>query len=609
MEPPYEFPMKRSWIPPALLIAVLCLLTAFLGLQYNWLVRAGDAERERMQRRAESDLRSFAEEFNREIQAAFFNFQVDHSVFEERNFFEFNERYDHWRSSTAFPSLIRGINYFPKDPNDTLMQYSPEQRTFIEAAPDAEIAEIRSAINSNPSEPLLEKNLALAVPIHNVSKEFPTTSARTPGTVVPSAIKMPPAAGYVVVRLDRQIMIGSMLPALRDKFFAGGEYSLSVADRSSTAVFGSIPEKPDAAAQLFDLRPNTLVFYSNRGLFPTPDGQRKAEMILDHRVESRTITRSAEAPPAEGEAKFTIQLQENQNGRPRNRILTRTASGDELWTLTATHSAGSIDQFVNTQRQQSMAIGIGLYLLLLASIGAIMISAVRSRRFAQRQVDFVSSVSHEFRTPLAVIYSAGENLADGVTKDEGQIARYGELIKAEGKKLGGMVEQILEFAGARSGNSQYSFADADVSSIINDAIEECRPALEVGEFEIETDLAETLPPINADRAALSRALQNLIGNTLKYANGHRWVRIAASNGNGQVRITVEDRGIGIPRSELKKVFEPFYRSRSVVDAQIHGNGLGLSLVKDIVNAHGGTITAESEPGKGSKFTIELPSRT
>jgi two-component system phosphate regulon sensor histidine kinase PhoR len=94
---------------------------------------------------------------------------------------------------------------------------------------------------------------------------------------------------------------------------------------------------------------------------------------------------------------------------------------------------------------------------------------------------------------------------------------------------------------------------------------------------------------------------------LKYSNGHRWVRIAASNGNGHVRITVEDRGIGIPRSELEKVFEPFYRSRSVVDAQIHGNGLGLSLVKDIVDAHGGTITADSEPGKGSRFTIELPS--
>jgi Signal transduction histidine kinase len=115
-----------------------------------------------------------------------------------------------------------------------------------------------------------------------------------------------------------------------------------------------------------------------------------------------------------------------------------------------------------------------------------------------------------------------------------------------------------------------------------------------------------LPQINADTEALSSAIQNLLQNSVKYSGDRRSIRVAATNGNGKVKISVEDNGIGIAGLELREIFEPFYRSKEVVDAQIHGNGLGLALVKEIAEAHGGTVRAESELGKGSKFTIELP---
>jgi signal transduction histidine kinase len=123
---------------------------------------------------------------------------------------------------------------------------------------------------------------------------------------------------------------------------------------------------------------------------------------------------------------------------------------------------------------------------------------------------------------------------------------------------------------------------------------------------LERYLSDRLPSINADAEALSSAIQNLIQNAVKYCNGERRINVATFLQNGNVAIEVADHGIGVSTAELKKIFEPFYRAKDVVDAQIHGNGLGLSLIKEIVEAHGGSIMAESEKGKGSKFTINLP---
>ena len=306
---------------------------------------------------------------------------------------------------------------------------------------------------------------------------------------------------------------------------------------------------------------------------------------------------------------FQLELKKSEDGqsRPRTAVMaTKGASGSEPWTVNVQHVAGSIDSFVTGERKKSFMVGLGIYLLLVGGILTILLSALKSRRFAQRQIDFVSSVSHEFRTPLAVIYSAGENLADGVAKEDSQVSRYGELIKGEGKKLSAMVEQILEFAGANSGKRKFNLVAADVGEIVREAVEECRPLIESGGFTLETDVQENLPQICVDRNELSRAVQNLIANSVKYSNGDRWIRISAHNGGGSVKIAVEDRGMGIGGDDLKLVFEPFYRTREVVDAQISGNGLGLNLVKKIAEAHGGRVTVESRPGSGSKFTIDIP---
>jgi signal transduction histidine kinase len=123
---------------------------------------------------------------------------------------------------------------------------------------------------------------------------------------------------------------------------------------------------------------------------------------------------------------------------------------------------------------------------------------------------------------------------------------------------------------------------------------------------VEIDVPEALPPVLGDDAALRRVFQNLVGNAIKYGASGGWIGLRAQASGREVRISVSDRGIGIPAAEHARIFEPFYRAPDVTSAQIHGAGLGLSLVKRIVEAHGGRIAVRSEPGQGSEFVVYLP---
>lgn len=173
-----------------------------------------------------------------------------------------------------------------------------------------------------------------------------------------------------------------------------------------------------------------------------------------------------------------------------------------------------------------------------------------------------------------------------------------------------MIEQALEFASAQSGRQHFELSPTSVGEVLDKVLTDSQPLLAEGGFVVEQEIAPALPTVLGDSQALARAVQNLLANAMKYGGESRWIGLraeAVTHGKrAEVRITVSDKGNGIAPADLPHIFEPFYRGSEVRAAQIHGNGLGLSLVKNIVAAHGGHVSVESRVGAGSSFTITLP---
>ena len=603
----YPF-MNRSWFPITLVILLLSLLALLATLQYRWLGQISDGERTRLQNRLQTDTRRFTEDFNREIQNAYFNFQLSSEVWQNKNWDEFNQRLDFWRGKTAYPNLIKDF-YFVESGGENLLRYDNQNKTFQAADWTANLINLKPKITAEKKfQPIAEEIPALLMPVHDeedkIRRVINLRMAKLEQEDV-SSVMMPKRYGVLIMELDPDAVVNQLLSDLSRKYFSGSDgadYKLAIVNGADKTVFQTEnTTAPDSSAKLFNLAPDNFISFNNRDLLSTIHGEKKSVVFSRiERIARQSVTNdkpnSVEVQLSKGDEKPRIRIFDGEN----------LQQIEGVWTLNVQHTAGSLEQFISNTRRKNLAVSFGIMSLLAISVVLIFLSAQRAKRFAQKQVDFVSAVSHEFRTPLAVIYSAGENLTDGVVSSEMQVAKYGHLIKREGKKLTTMVEQILEFAGARSGNRKYDLRETDIQEVVENALAECEPLIKEKGFTVEKEIAENLPRIAADEKALSQTIQNLIVNAVKYSNESAWLKISVKNGDGKIRITVEDKGIGIAAKDLKHIFEPFYRSKTVVDEQIHGNGLGLSLVRQTVEAHGGRVEVKSETGKGSRFTIEIP---
>jgi signal transduction histidine kinase len=282
------------------------------------------------------------------------------------------------------------------------------------------------------------------------------------------------------------------------------------------------------------------------------------------------------------------------------------------WRMFVRHRAGSIEAVVAQSRLRNLSVTGGVLLLILATGAALIRYTRRAQTLADLQMDFVAGVSHELRTPLTVINTAAYNLQGKLANNPAQVERYGALIQRESGRLGELLEQVLQFAS--SGRAIREREPLSVEAVIDEALESSRAVIEDTHCVVEKMVDPGLPEVLGDARALRQVMENLIGNAAKYGahgspSGNTWIGIFASMTAGNsaaVEIRVTDRGPGIPADEQAHIFDPFFRGARAVQDQIHGTGLGLSLVKKIVEAHGGSIRVKSEPMKGAEFIVRLP---
>ena len=294
------------------------------------------------------------------------------------------------------------------------------------------------------------------------------------------------------------------------------------------------------------------------------------------------------------------------NGQGRGLV-----SDQGRWMVYVRHRAGSLEAVVAMARLRSMAVTAGVLAMLAATLGALILYTRRAQRLAELQMEFVAGVSHELRTPLTVIHTAAYNLRGNLAANPAQVERYGALIQRESGRLKELVEQVLRFAGANAGVVLQERAPVAVEALIEESVGAAKAALESAGCVVEKHIAPDLPQVLGDRTALRHALSNLLGNAAKHGTGSsRWIGLSASLAADAappaIEIRVADRGAGIPAEEQKRIFDPFFRGAQALRNQVHGTGLGLALVKRIVEAHGGSIKLRSEPMKGAEFIVRLP---
>ena len=270
--------------------------------------------------------------------------------------------------------------------------------------------------------------------------------------------------------------------------------------------------------------------------------------------------------------------------------------------LRGTTIAALSRQFENT----SFVIIGAISLFLLLGTWQMYRNVSRQIALARLKSDFVANVSHELRTPLSLIRLYAETLEMGRLTHPDKPQQYYRIIREESERLTALINNILDFSRIEAGHKEYDFRETDLARLVRETLDAYRYQIEQNGFTFQEQIEDMLPPVRVDREAIARSLLNLVNNAVKYSPREKFLSVKLFRSGDEIKLQVADHGMGIPISEQSKIFEKFYRVGDPLVHNTKGSGLGLSLVRHIVQAHGGQVALESTPGKGSIFTIVLP---
>jgi signal transduction histidine kinase len=619
---------RRFPIGVLLPVGLLALLVSLAALQYRWLGQVSAAERDELSRSLEHRAREFADDFDREIGRAYLAFQLGDEPVDPAQPATVQKRLASWLAVARFPEIVRAVYLSRADESGrlTLARFEANGPSLEPVDWPAHLEPLRARLTPQVSRTqtnagagavarqimtfttsaLVRDVPALVVPIVNHTQPAGTMGAMRLAERRPVDVMLSLAMGHdaLIVELDRDHLARVVLPALIERYFGedAGRYRIAIVDGAGQTLQSR--GLPDGASFEESQADVTARFFALRLDLARP-GDTSGSSVLAWRTETEAVQLGpGRAPAGPGGVSIVVGRAAGGSAEFNARIVTGG------WHLLAQHAAGSLDAAVAHARTRNLWLSFGILSVLTAAVGLLVLNARRSERLAGQQMDFVATVSHELRTPLAVIRSAAQNLQAGVVHDSEQARRYGTLIETEGRRLTDMVEQVLEYAGLSGNRVLRRAAPVDPGMVVREAMAASEALCREQGVALEVQVAADLPLVEADEDAVRRALDNLVANALKYAADGRWIGVTATRtgrpGAPEVQIAVSDRGRGIDADELQHIFEPFYRGRYAIERQIHGNGLGLSLVRRIAEAHGGRVTAASAPGQGTTFTLLLP---
>lgn len=264
------------------------------------------------------------------------------------------------------------------------------------------------------------------------------------------------------------------------------------------------------------------------------------------------------------------------------------------------------EQIAQTRTRINVMSLIAMNIALIGGILMVLRSVYREMQLSKMKSDFVSNVSHELRTPLSLIRMFAETLELKRVPSEEKKMQYYRIISNESNRLTRMINNILDFSRIEAGRKEFHLQKTNLTDIVHDILNSYRFHLNQKGFELQEEIDENLPSILADPEAVSQAFINILENAVKYSTEIKSIIVRLNPVNDQVVLQVEDKGIGIEKTYQQKIFDKFYR---VGDSLVHntkGSGLGLTLVKFIMDYHHGNVTVQSKPGEGSTFSLIFP---
>ena len=250
--------------------------------------------------------------------------------------------------------------------------------------------------------------------------------------------------------------------------------------------------------------------------------------------------------------------------------------------------------------------------IIAVGLGIVWLAVVAERRASRMKSDFIANVSHELKTPLSLIRMFGELVATGRHKDDRTAREYGGIITRESERLSHLIDNVLDFARLERGKASYNFSEGDLAEVVERALDVCRYRLDKEKMKLETSFDPELPGLRMDDNGMTLVTLNLVDNAIKHAAEGGKVLVTLRRAPGFVVLGVRDFGPGVPRDEHNRIFERFYRSQRTRARNVRGSGIGLSLVRHIVEAHGGRVVVTSPvPSRqdgppGSLFEVFLP---